>query len=474
MQEISIPGEVTSISPVIIGPESNASNAQFEACEHSVVTPSEQIDDQNRKMPQQQDLAFPLDAAQPIDPRSFPNPPQNSKFVRDTIPNIDHLLKSYGITVQYDIIKKKLRIAIPGNSGSLDNMDNVAMSHILSLANLNGIPTGLIPGFVETIGDRYQLNPVATWVMSKPWDGVDRVQALCDTLTQRDGFPEALKRTLLHKWLIGAIAAAFEPNGCRVRGVLTLQGPQSSGKTEFVKSLVSDPLLRESVVKLDHHLDPGNKDSLISAVCHWIVEVGELDSSLKKDVARLKGFLTSNQDKVRRPYARTESEYGRRTVFIATVNDSQFLVDPTGNTRWWTIPVVKIDFKHNIDMQQLFAQIKCDYSGGLQWWLTSDEEALLEQHNLEHRTVSVIRERLTDEFDLTRIDAPNLPAMTPSELLRAIGMTNPSNSQCKECGAVLREFLGEPKKIQGSYKWRVPLKLTEWEKKAALSVKKAR
>ena len=142
------------------------------------------------------------------------------------------------------------------------------------------------------------------------------------------------------------LAAALKPRGFRGRGVLTFQGPQGIGKTSWVASLVPDPVLRDMVIKLDHHLDPNNKDSILGAISHWIVEIGELDSSFKKDVARLKGVLTSDSDKVRRPYARTESEYPRRTVFFATVNDNNFLVDSTGNTRWWTIPLASIKYQH--------------------------------------------------------------------------------------------------------------------------------
>lgn len=473
MHESGMREEITPIPSryVACDPDGDT-DEQFEPCEGTIVS-AVSLDDPlvNRGVvnevnaikavvesgPRNADAFFVLDKVKPLKTGSFPNQPRNgSGTIPTTIPNVEHLLKSYGIQVQYDVIKKKLRIVIPGHSGSADNTDNVAMSQIISLANLNGISTGLIPSFVEAVGDRHQVNLVADWITSKPWDGVDRLQALCDTLVQRDDYPEPLKQQLLHRWLIGAVAAVFEPNGCRVRGVLTLQGPQSIGKTEFVKSLMSDSILRDLVVKLDHHLDPSNKDSLISAVTHWIVEIGELDSSFKKDVARLKGFLTSGQDKVRRPYARTESEYPRRTVFCATVNDSNFLVDPTGNTRWWTIPVVKINFKHGIDMQQLFAQIKVDYNNGEQWWLLQHEEKLLEQHNRDHRAISAIRERIADVLDLDRTKETNLPAMTATELLEGIGIKSPTNSQARECGAVLREFLGEPKKIKGSIKWRIP------------------
>ena len=100
-----------------------------------------------------------------------------------------------------------------------------------------------------------------------------------------------------------------------------------------------------------------------------------MDSSFRKDVAALKGFLTLNVDKIRRHYGRVESEYPRRTVFAATVNDRHFLVDNTGNSRFWVLPLVQIDHQHNIDMQQVFAQLEVLLDAGQIWWLTDEEEA---------------------------------------------------------------------------------------------------
>jgi putative DNA primase/helicase len=288
---------------------------------------------------------------------------------------------------------------------------------------------------------------------------VDRLNPFCDTLVQRNDFPAGLKKTLIHRWLISGVAAALKPSGFKSRGVLTLQGKQSLGKTSWISALVPDPVLREGTIKLDHHLDAGNKDSLITAVSHWIVEIGELDSSFKKDVARLKGFLTGDRDKVRRPYGRADSEYPRRTVFTATVNDNEFLVDATGNSRWWVIPVIKIHYEHNIDMQQLWAQMAVDFHAGVPWWLTQEEEAQLEAQNREHRSISVIRERVLEILDLSRKDDVGLPALTPTQLLIKVGINNPSNANCKECASVLRECLGDSSrvKIQGIVKWRIPL-----------------
>ncbi len=343
-------------------------------------------------------------------------------------------------------------------SGTADNADNVALTTIISLAAQNGLPVGQVSEYVVVLGDRNAYNPVAEWITSKPWDGKDRMPEMYATITAREGFPIRLKEAVIYRWQLSAVAAATVSAGFKARGVLTLQGPQGIGKTTWVMSLVPDPVLRETVVKVDHHMDGGSKDSVLGAITHWIVEIGELDSSFKKDIARLKGFLTTDHDKVRRPYAHVESEYPRRTVFCATVNESNFLVDTTGNSRWWTIPVTHINYTHGIDMQQVFAQLAEDVRKDEQWWLTQAEEALLESCNSEHLSVSVIRERLLGIVDMELAGKPDNPAMTAIEVLTKLEFDRPTNPQCKECAAILRQLFGDSKKIQGQHKWRIPLK----------------
>lgn len=398
-----------------------------------------------------------LDNADRIDYSLFPNQPRNGNTqIPATMRNVMHLVNSYGITVRYNTISKKVVITIPGHTGSPDNADSISLTIICSLAALNGMSTSSIPSLLEAIGDRNLYNPVTDWIESQSWDGVDRLDSFYATLVHREDYPAELKKTLIRCWLISLVAAVFMPSGFHARGVLTLQGPQSIGKTSWIRNLISDAILASNVIKLDHHLDAGNKDSLITAITHWIVEIGELDSSFKKDVARLKGFLTAGSDKLRRPYGRTNAEYQRRTVFCATVNNENFLVDATGNSRFWAIPVTTINYQHGINMQQLFAQVTTYYNNGEVWWLSDGQEAMLEQQNANHRTVSSMRERIYSALDMSRINESGLKAITATELLREVDIRHPSQSQFKECHATLREILGPSKKINGSQKWRIP------------------
>ena len=394
----------------------------------------------------------------PIALENFPNKVRSRGNVPATIENIAYMLSFYGISVQYNVITKKLIANIPELISTVDNADNVAMTHIISLANLNQISASQVPDLVLAIADRHQINPVADWINSKMWDGVDRLPDFYNTLETEEHFPKRLKETLMFKWALSTVAAALKPRGFRCRGILTLQGPQSMGKTAWVSALVPDTVLREQVIKVDHPLDPSDKDSKLTALEHWIVELGELESSFKKDVDRLKGFITSDMDKIRRPYARANSEYPRKTVFVATVNDANFLVDPTGNTRFWTLPLASINYTHGIDMQQVFAQLAIHYHSGETWWLDREDEQELEVfNNSNHRTLNVVREMLMCELDLSLLDGKTkLEAYTAIEVLVRLEFEKPTNAQLKECRAALREILGESKRIRGINKWYVP------------------
>lgn len=191
-------------------------------------------------------IDFHLDHAERLMPESFPNTPnEGSRTVPATIPNIRHMFDRYGVMARYNVIKKTPEFVVPGLVCTVDNADNVAMAQIKSLARLNGISVSSIEEAILAAADRNQYNPVATWIMSKPWDGTDRLPEFYDTLTAREGFLKEFKNILMFRWMISAVAAVLKPQGFKARGVLTLQGAQGLGKTSWFASLVPDISLRE-------------------------------------------------------------------------------------------------------------------------------------------------------------------------------------------------------------------------------------
>lgn len=389
---------------------------------------------------------------------SFPERSPYGHIPPTTIDNVRHLLQQRRVEVRYNVITKKTEIRIPGLVTSLENADSSAMTHIVSMAAGAGLSTGRISELVQALADENLFNPAATWIKSKNWDRKDRLPDFYATLTVRDSFPNALKERVMYHWMLSATAAALKPSEFKTRGVLTLQGPQGLGKTTWVQSLVSEPRLRSQLVRGEHLLDTSEKDSVLTALSHWIVELGELETSFKKDIGRLKAFITKESDRIRPPYGKVDNFYPRRTVFCATVNEDQFLIDPTGNTRWMTLPVVALQKTHSIDMQQVFAQLAEDFEKGVQWWLSDEDERLLESFNKQHMATSAIEERLMEVIDHDRLPSLQDRYMGTVELLQHAGIHSPRNPETKEATRVLRDKYGEPKKVGGSMKWRVCLR----------------
>jgi predicted P-loop ATPase len=403
---------------------------------------------------------IPFDMAVPaLNPATFPHhiATDTAVIVRTTIENTQRLLSAYGITAYYDEVRKKAVINVPGLSVSPDQADPAALSWIASLASLNEMAADRTVEFALTTASQRPRNIIAGWIKSAPWDDKDRISKLCNTLTVKPGFPLALRDTIVRRWLISAVGATLNTSyRFYSKGVLVLQGPQSIGKTPWVAHLVPQTL--DQYVLLGMHLDPGSRDSIKTAVSHWIVELGEVDSTMNRsDVAMLKAFISQRTDKIRLPYARVDSEFKRRTVFFASVNPEEFLRDETGNVRWWTIPVTAVDFQHSIDLQQLWAQAASLYEAGESWWLTKEEEVRLEQRNEDHTVKSSIYEMLADVLEL---GAPRgeWQRMSASEVLRnRLGIKTPTNPQSREAGKALRLLLGAPcGRTAGTDRWEVP------------------
>ncbi|WP_458370811.1 VapE domain-containing protein [Pseudomonas fluorescens] len=378
-----------------------------------------------------------------VSPFGFPNLSDRQQPL-NTWQNMSWMLDQYGVTVRYNIIAKEVEVGIPGKEFPAEDAANCAKALISSLCGLNRMPKTELAPFIKLLGHEKRYNPVADFILSKPWDGVSRLGDVCDTLQTAEGYSRDLLALMLRRWLISAVAAALLPSGFKSKGVLVLQGPQSIGKTAWVKALV--PEQQRSLIKEGALIDPANKDSVSSAIGHWIVELGELDGTLRKtDIARLKGFISNDTDMLRKPYDQSETKYQRRTVFFASVNPSDFLTDDTGNVRWWTVPVVTVNYNHAIDMQQLWAEVAVLFRDGEQWWLDRSEEAALEVVNNQHQTVDPVEEMIRSHF---RWDAPDatFKLMKAAQVLIAIGFDKPTPAQSRSAAKALRKITGrEPR-----------------------------
>lgn len=362
---------------------------------------------------------------------------------KSTIQNLQEALDRLGVTVRYNVIKKDDEILIPGESFTIDNRANASLARIISRCNEFDMPTGNIGEFITYIADQNAYNPVATWINSTPWDGVSRLEAFYNTITPKtqkqlpDGTP--FHHALIRRWMISAVAAAYEPNGVAAGGVLVLQGEQNLGKTKWFKSLAPEHL---DVLQDGLQLKPDDRDSVKQAVSYWLVELGELDATFKKsDIAALKAFLTRKNDVMRRAYARLESDYARRTIFFGSVNPREFLHDPTGNRRYWTIECAAIDHSHNMDMQQVWAEVFSLYDAGESWYLSNDEMAALNNSNEDFQVIDPIQERLMSKLEWDT-DPSSWRWVTATDLLIELGIDRPTQGEAMKASTCMRQKNG--------------------------------
>jgi hypothetical protein len=306
-----------------------------------------------------------------------------------TVENLTEICRRLGVIVRYNVISKEEELLIPNQAFSLDNRANASLAWLMSWCERLRMPTGKVGDYVTYMADQNLHNPVANWITSQPWDGQSRLQDFYDTVAAEGD--ENLKNTILRRWLISAVAAAFNPEGVSAHGVLVFQGAQYMGKTAWFKRLVP-PELRH-VLQDGMMLRADDRDSVKQIVSHWIVELGELDATFRKsDIAQLKAFLTRDKDILRRAYARRESEFARRTVFFASVNPKEFLHDQTGNRRFWVIECKSIEYDHGINMQQLWAEVLTLYRAGEPWVLQAEEHQTLEENNKSYEVIDPIEE----------------------------------------------------------------------------------
>ncbi|QPB08668.1 DNA helicase [Burkholderia phage Mica] len=399
--------------------------------------------------------SVPIDAA--VNPFGFPHLTDKGQPM-NTVENLDYLMGEYGITARYNQVRKQVEVAVPGRSYTADNRANAALAEMTSICARNRMPQSMLADYIKLLADRNAYNPVCDWIKSKPWDGVQRVQQLLDTV-QVTG-DATLKNRLIYRWLVSAVAALFQPFGFTSHGVLVFTGEQGQGKTSWVKRLAPSEM---GVVLEGATLDPNNKDTVVNAVSHWLVELGELDATFRKsDIARLKSFVTQAVDKLRRPYDRIESEYQRRTVFFASVNEGRYLVDDTGNRRWWTVPVTAINYRHGLDMQQVWAELLADFERGEQHWLTDDEQKALNALNADHEAVDPVEEMIARAFDWDALPGIGYRDMTASEVLQAIGYDKPNKAQATHASKVLRKLTGkDPKRTKAGRFFNMPPRADE-------------
>ena len=247
--------------------------------------------------------------------------------------------------------------------------------------------------------DIHAYNPVKEYLSSVPWDGNDRFPDIFKVLGVRD----RLEQSLIQKWFFQTAGMAFNTmeKPFQAEGVLVLQGAEGIGKTRFFQRMAVNPLWFSS---LDKELTTKNKDVLIQMLSVWIAEVGEIDRTFKANKSDIKSFITSRDDRIRKPYRIEPITKARTTSFCGTTNKNVFLNDDTGSRRWWVVHVAnRINLNGFLDgdnLQQFWSQCYSEFRNNPNCFrLTDSEMDDLKKRNKEATEMLPSEEELRNRFD---------------------------------------------------------------------------
>jgi predicted P-loop ATPase len=254
--------------------------------------------------------------------------------------------------------------------------------------------------FVKMIARQDEYNPVADYLRSLKWDGVDRVSGLAKSL----GHSDAFSHTVLRKFIVSAVVRPLEWDNYspqvnwKIDTVLILKGGQGKRKSSFFKALCSDEeWFSDNLPSITHY----SKDASMHMLGKWLVEQAEFEGHVaRSSVEMMKAFITREREIFRKPYGRSEVNMRRPSVLVGTTNSSSFLNDPTGDRRFW---VLEIPEEHTIDLtwvrnnrDQIWSQAMHMYMQGEIWWLTDVETTTSNSRNSKFRRPDALHEAVLE------------------------------------------------------------------------------
>lgn len=253
-------------------------------------------------------------------------------------------------------------------------------------------PRGEIADAVEFVAREESYDPPREYLLGLKHDGERRSNTwlidYCGARLEDDSGLDVTEYVKMvgEKWLMAAAARALYP-GCQADNVLVLEGPQFAGKSSALKILGGEwfAVATSSL---------GDLTSQEVTAKSWIIEMAELSTMKKGETEKQKAFFSNRVDDFRFSYARRAGKYKRRCVFGGSTNEKQYLLDPTGNRRFWCVWCVEFDLpKLRRDRDQLWAEVVAKVRAGEtcpncssieercpehRWWLDKKQTAFAE------------------------------------------------------------------------------------------------
>jgi hypothetical protein len=221
----------------------------------------------------------------------------------------------------------------------------------------DGCPIKFKPAHIEdNLNHHINALPLELLVDIENWDGVDRIQTMCDAVE----FDPSTKMTsemfgyFMKDWYKTAFQRTFNPEV--QNRMVVLQGTQGAGKDFWVGVLTKALGQFCSAFQVS---ETNNKDMYMQLSNNMILQIGEFDKTGRMHVSILKDIITSVNTQLREAFGKKAMTRHSRASFISTANVPDILRDSTGNRRYLVFFIKHIKWnypKDPADSAQVLAQ----------------------------------------------------------------------------------------------------------------------
>ena len=307
--------------------------------------------------------------------------------------NVRLALTKIGVRVRWD--RFAAREAILGLDGFGPHLSDAALTRMrlrIDAEHKLKVQKEFFCDVVQDAARRDEFHPVVDYLNSLTWDGTPRLDGWLTTYLQAD--PTEYTRHVGTIMLTAAVRRVRRP-GCKFDEMVVLESEQGKAKSSALAVLA----VREEWFSDDLPLSANTQLVIERTQGRWMIEAGELSGMSRKGVDQLKAFLSRRNDCARMAYGRLTHDAPRHFIVVGTTNDDKYLIDSTGNRRFWPVRVGDIDLDAlTQDRDQLWAEAAARETAGESIRLDRAlwQAAALEQD--ERRTVDPFVAPLADVF----------------------------------------------------------------------------
>jgi predicted P-loop ATPase len=295
---------------------------------------------------------------------------------------------SYNTLAQQRLINKP----VPGEKGGifprpLEDHDYTSVQVYLNYAGFPTIAKNVVVDAVCKVCRDNSFDPLLEYLCGLKWDGVERLPTMLSTYFSAQQSEYVSEVGL--RWMISGAARGLKP-GCKADYMLVLEGSQGLKKSTALATLAGESWFSDCIPEMF------TKDAQMHLRGHWIIEVAELESMVRRP-EKAKAFLTTQIERYRPTYGRENVVEPRRCIFAGTTNRADWQPDETGGRRFWPVKVGKIDLVGIArDRDQLWAEAVARFQRGEKWHMEGEVEQIALQEASARRPEDPWRSDIAD------------------------------------------------------------------------------